>query len=91
VSQKHGARRYWFRTKTYGWGWTPVAWQGWAAIGAWAIVFFVAVLGAVMAADASSWAAFAVMIAVAGVATLALVYVSWRTGEHQRWRWGGDT
>lgn len=21
--------KVWFREKTYGWGWTPVTWQGW--------------------------------------------------------------
>ncbi len=21
--------RPWFKRKTYGWGWTPVSWQGW--------------------------------------------------------------
>ena len=24
---------YWFKRKPFGWGWTPVKWQGWAVIG----------------------------------------------------------
>ena len=28
---------YWFKRKLYGWGWVPVMWQGWAAIGLWLI------------------------------------------------------
>ncbi len=23
---------YWFKNKIYGWGWTPVTWQGWCVI-----------------------------------------------------------
>jgi hypothetical protein len=81
-------RKTWFRTKTYGWGWTPASWQGWAAIAAWAIVFTVAVIGSAYAADASNWPAFALLISAAIAATLVLIWVSWRTGERPRWRWG---
>ncbi len=26
------AQGYWFAAKRFGWGWTPIAWQGWLAI-----------------------------------------------------------
>lgn len=34
----------WFGPKRYGWGWTPVSWQGWLATAA-----FIAVVGAAIA------------------------------------------
>jgi len=32
--------QYWFKRKLYGWGWTPVKWQGWLVLFIW-IIFFV--------------------------------------------------
>jgi len=26
---KDNPKRYWFKAKMYGWGWTPVKWQDW--------------------------------------------------------------
>lgn len=25
-------KKYWFKRRRYGWGWTPVTWQGWTSI-----------------------------------------------------------
>ena len=25
-------KQLWFRAKSYGWGWTPITWQGWAVL-----------------------------------------------------------
>ena len=29
---KNNPEGYWFKRKIYGWGWTPVKWQGWVTI-----------------------------------------------------------
>ena len=26
------SKKYWFKAKQYGWGWSPSSWQGWAVI-----------------------------------------------------------
>ncbi|HVY01178.1 MAG TPA: hypothetical protein VHA12_00225 [Candidatus Nanoarchaeia archaeon] len=36
---KDNPQGYWFKRKIYGWGWTPVTWQGWIVI-----ILFISVL-----------------------------------------------
>jgi hypothetical protein len=78
---------YWFKPKRYGYGATPVTWQGWAVT-----------LGTVLATVAVSlylrltvkslWALVALLIFDAA-AIAALVVVSYRkTDGGWRWRWG---
>ena len=76
--------RYWFRAKRYGWGWTPVTWQGWATL---------AVFVALLAADALTFPprkALSAYIACGVGLTVLLLAVCWRKGEPPRWRWGDD-
>ena len=89
MATTHPEQRYWFRAKRYGWGWTPCTWQGWAALAVWAIAFTALVVGCAAAASASNGVLFGVLVALAIAATLALVWVGWRTGEPPRFRWGG--
>lgn len=81
--------RYWFRPKRYGYGATPVTWQGWAVT-----------LGTVAAMVAISlylrlndrgYAALAVMFGFDALA-LAFLFVICRrrTDGAWRWRWGGN-
>ena len=35
------AGRPWFGPKRYGWGLTPISWQGWALTGAYVVAVFV--------------------------------------------------
>jgi hypothetical protein len=80
-------RRYWFRARRYGYGWTPSAWQGWAVVAVWIALFTGLAIAAPVAASGN--ARLLALTIVAGVAaTLALVLVCWKTGEPPRWRWG---
>jgi uncharacterized membrane protein YhhN len=78
---------YWFRPKRYGYGATPVTWQGWAVI-----LGFVAAMVAVTLTsrliEQRSWA-LAVFIAfdVLALGTLFVVCRRKTNGEW-RWRWG---
>ena len=36
---KDNPKGYWFKAKWYGWGWTPVKWQGWLTV-----LIFIAIL-----------------------------------------------
>lgn len=73
-------KKIWFKTKRYGWGWTPATWEGWAvtllylafvAIGAWTVPLV------------------PYEIAVFAGAGL-LIWVAYSHGEKPRWRWGKD-
>ncbi len=76
--------RYWFRAKRYGWGWTPLTWQGWAALAA-----FVALLVADALVFPPRQALAAYIACVVGLTVLFLA-VCWLKGEPPRWRWGND-
>jgi hypothetical protein len=84
---KDNPEGYWFKRKLYGWGWTPVKWQGWATI-----LVFVAFL-VWDALDLSSTpspsdnmiARFLIKMALAVVALLGICF---KKGEKPRWQWG---
>ena len=76
--------RYWFRAKLYGWGWTPVTWQGWAVLAA-----FLALLWADALVFPPRSAMPAYIAVVVGLSALLLV-ICWLKGEPPRWRWGDD-
>jgi hypothetical protein len=80
-------KRYWFKRKLYGWGWTPATWEGWLVI-----VFF---LGAII------WNAFridgmqhsvsdSVMNFVPQTVILVgiLIGICFWKGEPPKWMWG---
>jgi hypothetical protein len=74
----------WFAPKRYGFGaGLPIAWQGWAALGA-----FLALIAAASLLLAYSWLAY-----VSAVSTLTLLFIllaARTTKGGWRWRWGGD-
>ena len=83
------ARRLWFKAKTYGWGWTPATWEGWAVT----IADLAAVLGWTMyvathpALAARPDFVWLLLLPIVALATL-LMIVCWLKGERPRWRWG---
>jgi hypothetical protein len=78
---------FWFKPKRYGYGATPVTWQGWVITAASAIAIIVAaflLLG--HEASLAAWGAFWVITAAI---TAAVCVISWRkTDGEWRWRWG---
>ena len=80
-------KKLWFRNKSYGWGWTPMTWQGWLILGA----YFAYNVQGFMAADAASHSGSDTLLAwdiPFLVSTAVLVAVCYATGERPRWRWG---
>ena len=78
-----GEKVYWFRAKTYGWGWgLPCTWQGWVVLGAAALLMCAAPIVFPPSTDP-------VMFHVAlWSVVLLLVATCWIKGEPPRWRWG---
>ncbi len=83
---KDNPQGHWFKAKLYGWGWTPVTWQGWAAI----FIYLGGLALISLGIDESS--ADREMLLRVGVPalllTVALVYVLLKKGEKPRWQWG---
>jgi len=72
--------KIWFRRKLYGWGWTPVTWEGWVVILVW-VVFFT--FG--MAKMDHEWLKNLIVIFFM---TGLLIYICYKKGEKPRWQWG---
>lgn len=82
------AKDYWFKRRRYGYGWTPVTWQGGLAV-----LAFVAIAlgGALMIADTPE-GEFTMEVGVYILAVLlsavTLVRLGYTKGPAPRWRWG---
>ncbi len=81
--------RYWFKPKRYGYGATPVTWEGWTITFA-AVIVVAGSIGAmnvlVGRSNLAVWLAWAVLILLA---TLWFVqFCRRRTNGEWRWRWG---
>ena len=82
------SKKYWSKRKRYGWGWTPVTWQGWTMVFVWLII----VLGSSFILSGSAknemspegW----VYLSIVFLSTIPLILLSYKTGPKPRWRWG---
>jgi hypothetical protein len=83
---KDNPEQYWFKAKLYGWGWTPVRWQGWAVIGAFVVLLIS--IASFVKPDAEAgdlvWSFFIPLI----VLVTMLIIVCYKKGEKPRWQWG---
>lgn len=81
-------KKYWFKRRRYGYGWTPVTWQGWITIS----IYLFALLGYAFTMDEASPEGtiedvYAFLGIVAGM-TLALIAITALKGPRPKWRWG---
>ncbi len=83
---KDNPRHYWFKRKLYGWGWTPVTWQGWLVT-----LFYIGIVLALSLTidDASPSREIAFMFVLPFVVlTAAFLRIAYKTGEKPKWQWG---
>ena len=83
--------RYWFKPKRYGYGATPVSWEGWAVTGAGLAIIVIASL--LLVSDRSgvepgNWVAFGAVV-ITTVALLSIISAR-KTDGMWRWRWGNE-
>lgn len=83
---KDNPHGYWFKRKLYGWGWTPVTWQGWLLI----IVYILLIVVFSMTIDNTSPRQEVVFTFILPVVllTVALIRICYRKGEKPKWQWG---
>ena len=84
---KDNPEGYWFKRKIYGWGWTPVKWQGWTVIIGFIalIIFNFRRLDAISVSENELPADFLLQTVVLVILLIAICYVK---GERPRWQWG---
>ncbi|HVU06658.1 MAG TPA: NADAR family protein [Thermodesulfobacteriota bacterium] len=85
---KNTQKKIWFRRKIFGWGWTPVTWQGWAVT----FGYVAALIGLsfFINGQASSRQTASVFAISAAILTFLMIFIAYRTGEKPRWQWGRD-
>jgi hypothetical protein len=79
---------YWFRPKRYGYGATPVTWQGWAITGLAVAVIVTAVVLARIYGPAYHWTWIPLIAVEAVVVTTFWIISRRKTDGEWRWRWG---
>lgn len=74
-------KKYWFKRKTYGYGWTPSSVEGWLITGIYLIgIIYLSFSHAKTNIDHF----FTYFI----LATLLLIVIVFKTGEKPKWQWG---
>jgi hypothetical protein len=80
--------KLWFKRRRYGWGWTPVTWQGWLTT----VILLAAILASAftlpMRPNEPTTGQIILFLMYAGSATLILIGVSVMKGPSPRFRWG---
>jgi len=78
-------KKYWFKRKLYGWGWTPATWQGWLVI----LAFLGAIIWDATTLNPKANTHETVVFFVTVLVTVAiLILICYLTGESPRWQWG---
>ena len=83
---KDNPQGYWFRAKLFGWGWTPVSWQGWLVT----IIYIALIVFFARTIDGNSpprEVAFTFILPLI-LLTLTFIRIAYKYGEKPRWRWG---
>lgn len=87
---KDNPEGYWFKRKLYGWGWTPVRWQGWCIIFLYILLILVLVLTREedIPGNPDSGSNFLTFALPIIISTISLVIIAYKKGEKPRWQWG---
>ena len=80
--------QYWFKPKTFGYGATPITWEGWALVAGFSLVILGCVVAMLVRKD--SLAIWASSMAVIVVATVVLIAVSLNKTDGA-WGWNAGT
>jgi len=76
--------KYWFKAKTYGYGWYPSTWQGWLILSAYLITIAASVSLLEIYIDKYPVFYFIFVSIITGL----LIYICYKKGEPAKWRWG---
>lgn len=83
---KDNPEGYWFKAKLYGWGWTPITWQGWAVLLVY--IFFITLFARNSDETSSIREGIFTFILPTVLLSFALIWICYKKGEKPRWQWG---
>jgi hypothetical protein len=80
--------RYWFRPKRYGYGATPVTWEGWLVVAVSVALIMAAGYFLVGAGPQSVFAALVGLALMVAIVIATILVTKARTEGGWKWRWG---
>jgi hypothetical protein len=86
---KDNPEGYWFKRKLYGWGWTPVKWQGWIVVLAAIALIVWGGLDLSGVENPTNEMVGWFLVRIVTVVSL-LLSICFAKGEKPRWQWGRD-
>jgi hypothetical protein len=89
---KHNPNNLWFKRKLYGWGWTPVKWQGWLVVYIYLLLVIKIFNNINRLTGSTNVLTIRDMIIKIllplGITTSILIFICYKKGESPRWQWG---
>ena len=82
------SNKLWFKRRRYGWGWTPVTWQGWLSFALFLAVVISSIFTLPMKPHEPTSGQIIVFLMCVGGAVLALIGISFMKGPMPKFRWG---
>jgi hypothetical protein len=81
---------YWFKVKLYGWGWTPVKWQGWFVVLVYIAFITILIISKEdpISRDPDSGSNFLIFGLPIILLTALLIFICYKKGEKLHWQWG---
>lgn len=81
-------RKYWMKRRRYGWGWTPITWQGWLFTIFQVALLFLAASQLPVKPIQPSIDQILKLIATLILVVSSLLLVGCQTAPKPHWRWG---
>lgn len=87
---KDNPKRYWFKRKVWGFGWTPATWQGWCVTLIYIALIFILLIirEEAIPGNPDSGSNFLVFGLPFVVLTFLFVFIAYKKGEKPKWQWG---
>lgn len=83
---KDNPEGYWFKAKLFGWGWTPVTWQGWLVTLIY--VAFLILFALTIDENYSDREVLFTFVLPVALLTITFIRIAYKKGEKPRWNWG---
>ena len=84
---KDSKNELWFEPKTYGYGWTPITWQGWALVLGYILVLVLLFLDTYKKSQSIGDILY-YFITPFLVGTGLLIFICYKKGGPAKWQWG---
>lgn len=85
--EKDSKGELWFKPKTYGYGWTPITWQGWALVLGYVLVMVLIFLD-INQNQINTNKTVINFITPFVVGTGFLIFICYKKGGPAKWQWG---